>query len=399
MDKKLTFRFWGAVLPLTAAALFFAGPSRACTTAVVSAEASRTGRPMIWKQRDMSRDFNAMAHIRGEKYAYTALVSSLKDYSRVYAGINEAGFAIANNVSYNVRPDSITTTPANGALMAEALGVCASLDEFAVLLDVRPRPMDLSSNFAVIDAFGGAAYFEVSDTAYVRFDAPKGGYLVRTNFSVSGDSDRGAGYARYETMEWQMTRKSVYDAGFFMNVGRSFVNPLAGGDALKGRRSGYFINQDYIPRSKTTASVVIEGVAQGERPDSGLLWCAVGNTPCSYAIPVWVASGEEMPSPVCGKAPASLLASELKQALSPLKWPGSSEYVSVKGMRKVLAAVRKFEAVELREGAALDRKFRSSGFDPAAVREYNAAAARRFEAFRKAVEPVLKGASEASAGR
>ena len=140
--------------------------------------------------------------------------------------------------------------------------------------------------------------------------------------------------------------------------------------------------------------MVIEGVNPGERPDSGMMWCVVGNPPCTYAIPVWVAAGDRIASPVCEDAPANRLAVKLKHSLSPLGWPGAFEDVSVKTLRSLLAIVRKYEKVELKEGGEMDRRFRSGGFDPAAVMEYNKAAASRFEAFRKEVAPLLDPSRE-----
>ena len=110
--------------------LLCAVPADACTTAVVSAQASGTGRPMIWKQRDASDAYNRIVYVQGEKYGFTALFSTSDQACRnAYAGINEAGFAISNNLSYNLRPDSLGVTGTrNGALMRQALGSCASVE-------------------------------------------------------------------------------------------------------------------------------------------------------------------------------------------------------------------------------------------------------------------------------
>ena len=51
-------------------------PALACTTAIISAEASGTGRPMLWKHRDTDEYYNHIEYLRGEKYGYTALVNS-----------------------------------------------------------------------------------------------------------------------------------------------------------------------------------------------------------------------------------------------------------------------------------------------------------------------------------
>lgn len=374
----------------TALALSLIIPTKAgaCTTAIVSAAASETGRPMIWKQRDASGEFNTVAYVKGEKYGYTALLPTTKSTARAYAGINEVGFGIANNLSYNLRPDSLGFDTDNGEMMAMALGTCRTLEDFEALLDSPSRPDALSANFCVIDACGGAAYFEVSDTAYVRFDVPEGGYLFRTNYSLSGDEGRGKGFARYATMEQLMRKKGFgFTPGYFFRVGRSFINVLNGGDALRWRCSGYLYEHDFIPRNSTASSIVIEGVAKGDAADAGVMWCAPGYTPSCYAVPVWVAAGEEIAPIVSGDAPANKLAVEIKHSLSPFDWPGGSKYLKVKELRRVLRLVRKAERRELKAGRKLDRAFRKGGFDVAAVAEYNAGACERFAAFK---DKILK---------
>ena len=359
-------------------------PAEACTTAVISAQASGTGRPMIWKQRDASDEFNRIAYVRGEKYAFTALFSTSDEALRnAYAGINEAGFAISNNLSYNLRPDSVGVAGTrNGELMRQALGSCATLDEFEAILVARERPMRLSSNFAVIDAFGGAAYFEVSDTAYVRFDVPAGGYLFRTNYSLSGEPGHGRGFARYATMEQVMAEQERhrFDPGFFLQTGRSYRNTLGEKDALKHASGPYLYEHDFIPRRTTVSSLVLEGVAPGGRADSGVLWCALGYTPCSYAIPVWVAAGERIPSVLTGGAPANQFAVQLKMLLRPIGW--DDKYVEVDGLRQIIRRVEKAEQTELKAGRRLMREMDRKGFDPAAVDRFNAEADARFARFK-----------------
>ena len=360
-------------------------PAAACTTAVVSAQASATGRPMIWKQRDASDEFNRIAYVQGEKYGFTGLFATADVACRnAYAGINEAGFAISNNLSYNLRPDSLGVTGTrNGELMTLALGTCASLDEFEAILVAKERPMQLSSNFAVIDAFGGAAYFEVSDTAYVRYDVPRGIYQYRTNFSWSGGLDNRRGIARDITMDEVMGEHigRKFDPGFFLHTGRTHRNGLGEKDALEHADGLYLYEHDFIPRSTTVSSLVIEGVAPGGRPDSGVLWCALGYTPCSYAVPVWVAAGERIPSMLTGEAPANLLAVDLKRSLRPLAW--DEKYLDVNALKRILKEVRRAERTELRAGRRLMAEMDRSGFDPDAVQRYNTEANLRFGQFKE----------------
>lgn len=355
-------------------------PALCCTTAIVSAGASGTGRPMIWKQRDAGNDENRMMYVRGELYGFTALYATADTaLARAYAGINEVGFAISNNLSYNLRPDSLGTGGTrNGELMTRALGTCRTLGDFESILAGMPHPMRLSANFAVIDAEGGAAYFEVSDTAWVRFDVPAGGYLFRTNYSLSGEPGRGRGFARYATMERQMALQARrgFTPAFFLETGRTFRNVLTGGDALESAPGPYLYEHDYIPRSTTTASLVLEGVAPGGDAGSGILWCAIGYTPCSYAIPVWVAAGAEIPSMLTGDAPANTLSVQLKKSIRPLEW--DEKYVDVGALRRIIREVRKAERAELKAG----RRLISGGFDPAAIQKFNAEAEARFDRFR-----------------
>ena len=242
--------------------------------------------------------------------------------------------------------------------------------------------MRLSSNFSVIDAFGGAAYFEVSDTAYVRFDVPPGGYLFRTNYSLSGEPGRGRGFARYATLEQMMSEQARFrfDPGFFLQAGRTFRKALGEKDALKHAGGPYLYEHDFIPRRTTVSSLVIEGIAPGGRADGGVLWCAVGYTPCSYAVPVWVAAGERMPSILTGEAPANQFAVALCQSVRPIKW--DDKYVDVHALRGIIRRVRKAERSELKAGRRLMDEMERKGFDIAAVEQFNAEADARFAQFR-----------------
>ena len=330
--------------------------------------------------------------MQGAIYAYTGLFPTRDSLHRLaYAGINEVGFAISNNLSYNLRPKGANMDTHNGELMAEALGTCRTLEDFTALLDSKAAPRGISANFAVIDACGGAAYFEAGDSSYVRYDVPEGGYLFRTNYSISGEDGRGSGYARFATMKELMARRAgkglrpnrKFDAVFFLDAGRSFVNVLDGGNALCCKRSGLIYEHDFIPRSTTVASIVIEGVVPGDPANGGILWAAPGYTPTCYAVPVWVAAGSDIPEIVAGEAPANLLSIELKHSLSTFDW--DPKYLSVKPLRRILRLVRKAERTELRTGRRLARQFRETSFDATAVSAYNAAAAARFESFKQQV--------------
>ena len=307
-------------------------PSFACTTAIISAEASGTGRPLLWKHRDTGESFNHIGYLKGEKYSFTALLNTRDTvFTAVWAGANEKGFVIANNVSYNINEKKSSVSARNGIVMMDALGVCVTVDEFEEFIRTMAVPRHVRSNFAVIDAAGGAAYFEVGDDRYFRFDvkdSPRG-YLYRTNFSIAGVEDGGSGYIRYEA-----AKKLFEDKGgnftpgwIFDNLARSFYHGLMQQD-LKDKTdrelgNGFIISQDYIPRPTSVSSVVFEGVNPGEDPNTLIMWSAIGYAPCSYAIPVWVGAESEIPTCLASKdgelAPANNLAMELRGASSRLR--------------------------------------------------------------------------------
>ena len=357
----------------------------ACTTAIVSAEASATGRPLIWKQRDADNVRNTLAHVKGERYSYTGIYADTDTrHSKTYGGINEVGFAIANNLSYNLRPHDTGTQ--NGLLMSRALGICESLEDFENMLR-EGTGLAISANFAVIDAHGGAAYFETWDHGYTRYDVPEGGVLYRTNFSLSGRENEGGGYARYEAISQIMEKRprGGYSPEFFLDAARNFRHGFSGRDALKGNTLVY--DNHLIPRPWSASSVIIEGVTQTQRPDAGMMWFVPGYPPCSYAVAVWVAAGDNLPATVSGDAPANALAVALMHKVHPFfQNEEGAEYLDVKAVKKILPIVRKAEKKELEAGAALDLRFRKNGFSPEAVTEYNKEAQKRFESFKNKVK-------------
>ena len=337
------------VVALALWGLLWAADLAACTTAIVRAEASASGRPLIWKQRDADERNNYIKHFQGPRYAFTGIVDAGRE-NQVWDGANEAGFLIANNLSYNLRPDSLAGTKMRaGAIMREALGICRTVDEFEEYLKEMPQPRHVTANFAVADAEGGAAYFETWDYGYTRYDVPEGGMLFRTNYSYSGTNGKGSGHGRHDLMEYltALHGPSGYTPEWFLRIGR--IVPIA--------------------RPNTVSSVVLEG---GGSP---VLWAAIGYTPACYALPVWVAAGDDIPCCLQAGSAAHALAVALK----------GSEPIDFQS--RIIPAVQKAERKELRCGQRLDERFRRRGFDAEAVRSYNREADRRFARFQKRMQP------------
>ena len=294
------------ILLLTALLAAWLTPALACTSAVVSGRATPDGRPLLWKHRDTDFLKNHVEYVRGERYDFIAVVNSddFRLKREAWIGANAAGFALMNTQSYNLVDvkDGEERGEANGRAIYRALELCATVDDFRHFLDTIAKPSMIEANFGVIDAQGGALMVEVDYYAYKVYDAndpavAPAGYVARTNFSVSGTHGIGAGVVRYQEAERLLGpmagNRQVTPQRIFGEVARSFHNcvldidlkqpPFTGAGA-----SGWFVDQDFIPRSSTSCSVVVQGVKPGERAELTTMWTVLGYPPTGVAVPLWV---------------------------------------------------------------------------------------------------------------
>ena len=150
-----------------------------------------------------------------------------------------------NTASYNIHiiGDNSNAGDGEGAVMYKALGLCKTVADFERFLDTLKRPMAIEANFGVIDAEGGAAYFEVNNYKWIKRDvndpaiAPNG-YIVYTNFSYTGRVDEGHGYIRHDNADYAIQQGLKNGDVFtpqwiFNNLSRSYYNSLIGTDLYK----------------------------------------------------------------------------------------------------------------------------------------------------------------------
>ena len=144
----------------------------ACTSVIVSGKATTSGRPLMLKHRDTDDQKNSVRLFCGEQLVFIGLVNSTSPNNEVWTGTNEAGFAIMNTAAYNFREDSLPDVQMDreGELMYKALSTCVTTADFEQLLDSCSKPMGVEANFGVIDAHGGAAYYEVNNFRWVKYD-------------------------------------------------------------------------------------------------------------------------------------------------------------------------------------------------------------------------------------
>ncbi len=271
----------------------------ACTSAIVSGRLTANGRPLLWKNRDTDDQNNKVERIAASRgcYEYVALFNATDTANAdAWMGFNKQGFAIMNTASYNVNSDTVKHMDQEGRLMALALKKCATVADFQRLLDSLPRPLHVEANFGVIDAQGHGAYFETGNFKYVKYDlaGEPSGILTRTNYSYSGRPDKGMGYIREQNEKHLLARHiakaDITPAVFTEELSRTFYHSLLGED-FTGSGRDYVVDQDFIPRRISTATVVIEGVLPGEDPILTTMWTGLGYSPCSEIRPVWLWPG------------------------------------------------------------------------------------------------------------
>lgn len=308
---NLLHRFSGKLSRLTALTLIMiSGPvaAIACTSAIISADLNPYGRPILWKHRDTSTTDNKVEYVpaRGGNHAYVALFNAKdKDLKQAWMGMNDVGFAIMNTASYNLQTTKAPKGQRNreGLVMAKALRECKSVDDFASLLDSLPRPMGVETNFGVIDAAGNGAYFETNNNSYTRYDLKDAdnGVLVRTNYSYSGRKGAGSGYMReanaIHLLQPYVEEKAVTPEVLTEVVSRSFYRDKENKD-FSCEPDTMLVEDDFIPRYKSTATVAIEGcvpvanldsLAPGELADQYIMWTGIGYPPCAEILPVYCA--------------------------------------------------------------------------------------------------------------
>ncbi len=285
----------------------------ACTSAIISGSKTASGRPLLWKHRDTGCPDNRVELIKAHDncYEFVAIFDATDPCdTAAWTGFNETGFAIMNTASYNLNNDDIPESQMDreGVVMKLALEHCATVDDFEQLLLSLPMPLGVEANFGVIDAQGHGAYFETGNYSFKRFnleDAPNG-VLTRTNYSYSGRPDEGMGYVR-ETSEKYLLAPHIAAADFTPalfteEISRTFYHSLLGKDFTHSGDE-WIVDQDFIPRRLSTASIVIEGVSPGESPALTTMWIALGYPPCAETFAARLGAAGGVPVELNGTTP------------------------------------------------------------------------------------------------
>lgn len=320
-----------------------------CTTAVISGKYTANGRPMIWKLRDTESYNNKMMYFDDGKYDYIGMVNADDDLGeQIWGGSNSMGLAIMNSASFNVNmSDTTKLKDQEGHFMKRVLQSCATLADVEALLHSMPKPWGLAAHFGVIDAEGGAAFYEVNNYAFTRFDANEAstapqGYIIRTNFSFTGEKDGGYGYVRYQTAKQLFAnadaQQQLCAQTIIQDFSRCFKHAVLQTDYREmyedSNKKACFVNTgDLITRHGSASCIVVEGVKAQEPKDMATIWVQIGFPNTCVALPLWVAGGKNLPSVLMSHhnkpAPLAKWALTLKKECYPIERSSGYKYMHI----------------------------------------------------------------------
>lgn len=285
--------------------------AEACTSVIVSGKATKDGRPILFKNRDTGNTDNVAVLVQGERYKYIGIVAANDTKpSSVWGGHNEVGFGIINTAAYNLNGCEGKDSNSDGELMRRALEICKTLDDFQHLLDTLPKPMDLNSNFGVIDANGGCAYYETSNIGYKKFDAndpsvAPNGYLMRTNHGMTGCRSIDIGVERYiaitDFMEETHKAGKIEMQHILTQAPRYLTHGLTKANLhelmpVDENETKMYPFRDFISRWSTSSAILVQGIKTGETPMNTISWINIGWPLASVAIPLVITPSGNMPT-------------------------------------------------------------------------------------------------------
>ncbi len=385
-----------------------------CTLAVISGRATANGRPLMWKNRDTSDPNNKLMAFKGPKYDFIAVViSEAVDPGEVWGGQNAAGFAIMNSQADDLGDAAKKLDGAgNGAFMKLALGECATIKDFEALLVREKGKWDLATNFGVIDAEGGACFFETRRDSFVKFDtrdprvAPFG-TIVRTNFAfTSPDPMLGGGFDRFERIghivESARAQGRIGARFILREASRDLIHEKLHSDPLARPLPDdpaeplYVHTNDTINRNTSVSVLVFEGAPSRDRADLGTMWVLLGQPVTGVAVPVWPASGK-VPAVTTGPttAPLNDVARAIVAFLYPDKRGRMYQYLNVTRLRTyggegVLPKLFRIEDRAMERTAAKRAEWAANKPSAAEMAEFQeSVATEAYEALKKEFADIL----------
>lgn len=368
-------------------------PLMACTSVIVSGRVTKDGRPIIFKHRDTKKVQNMTLIVQGQKYRYLGIVNAEDTLPlEVWGGHNEAGFAIVNTAAYNLNGDG-GDTDGDGIFIRKALGLCASLEDFERLLDTVKKPREINSNFAVLDAQGGCAYYEAGNYNYVKFDvndtlvAPDG-YLMRTNFGTTGNHKLDQGVERYQAITDLMAtvcNEGHLDYDYLVtHISRHLTHGLTKNNLYEQMpetelNTMFVPFVDYTVRYVSASVILVRGVTPNESPLNTVSWTIMGWPLTTVAMPLVITPSGKLPALVTndgtGHSWLCEKSLELKSRAFSLKRGNTKSYCNIavlfnKQGTGILQKILPVEEEVMRRGEEALTVFRKNPLDSSSMEAY-----------------------------
>ncbi|MDY6820555.1 MAG: hypothetical protein SVN78_02900 [Deferribacterota bacterium] len=316
----------------------------ACTIAVISGKATTDGRPIIFKTRDERDEYRQEVKYYpptgDEKYGHMSVVKWGLNNNPIFpdvingAGINETGFMITNTTVYsNLLAESINS---NMPLLNYAIPRCKTLEDFENILGNWHKIKNVSTisgNFAVVDANGKAAIYEINKTSPIltkirweKFSADDAydengnflGFVVRTNDNQF--SPYTGGSAREERANEILKKLALNNNINQKTIMRELSRDVCGDvekvnikelkeegitidEELENKDIYNFYTEECISRYNTNFAFVGRGIKKGEDKRLITMWVNLGEPsvgiftpffPLSKKVPLY-AWADELP--------------------------------------------------------------------------------------------------------
>jgi hypothetical protein len=294
MNRQLFCILFSLILP----PLLYSGVSG--IIAVVSPQVAHDGRPILWQNLDSDEPLVEVSYFAAARYHFIGLVNG-GDSSRVYTGLNTAGFALALSLPAFAEEDTLAVDAAQFA--KKALGECGKVEDFVRFFADSGKTFVAGTSFACMDAYNGSLMIEANGTQFPAYDPFKSpdGFVVRANFNLSQPHYADEMYWRYHRAR-ELFSRATRDAGLSYNyVIATIARDLAGIDplpVLKPVSAGNRLSEPQriscrtgINNHRTVSCVVIHGVRPQEKPELATFWVTLGEPLCGVAVPLWPIAG------------------------------------------------------------------------------------------------------------
>ncbi len=275
--------------------------------AVIPSVSSVDDRPMLWINRESDNKDIQLYYFRGELYDYIGVIEN-HDTSRVFMGMNTAGFALVYTGAFDQTGDSLTD---NGQFTKSALGICGKINDLDELL----QKSHTAANFGCFDVHGNCAVFETGHDM-IKYDVNDrnggaDGFLVRGNFSFSGRKDvPGTSWRYHRACELLSNAVDSHNLDYkyiIQHVARDLKNPDLDPYPLPYRQKfreapeGFIKTDDSINQYRTVVAAVFVGASKRNYAGPASLWIIPGDPVCGVAVPLWPACSD-IPKELTGKS-------------------------------------------------------------------------------------------------